>query len=126
MASPSHPALMGLLQGLSDEIRLLPERLHQSMSSGEAQFEALTTALTMGFNRIEKLICSTSLAQDQAAFGIAAEKCSSTSPSLTHAPTYGHASASIMIAEQGFIVPDPEPILKAYLRYEGCTNAEDF
>ncbi|MQM15923.1 hypothetical protein Taro_048876, partial [Colocasia esculenta] len=34
VAALPHPALMGLLQGLGDEIRLLPERLHQSMSSG--------------------------------------------------------------------------------------------
>ncbi|MQM03081.1 hypothetical protein Taro_035855 [Colocasia esculenta] len=85
VAAPPHSALIGLLQGLGDKIRLLPKRLHQSISSGEAQFKVLTTALTMGFSRIEKLICSTSMAQDQAAFGTAAEKCS-TPLSLTHAP----------------------------------------
>ncbi|MQM21905.1 hypothetical protein Taro_054952 [Colocasia esculenta] len=105
--APPHLALMGLLQGLGDEIRLLPKRLQQSKSSGEAHFEALTSALTMGFSRIENLICSTSMAQDQATFGTDAEKCFSTPPSLTSVPAYGNASVSVMIVEHGFIAPDP-------------------
>ncbi|MQL84667.1 hypothetical protein Taro_017170, partial [Colocasia esculenta] len=86
---------------------LLPERLQQSKSTDEAHFEALTTALTMGFNKIEKLICSTSMAQDQAIVGTNAEKCFSTPPSITLAPTFGDANTSVMIVEQGFIAPDP-------------------
>ncbi|MQL92855.1 hypothetical protein Taro_025488, partial [Colocasia esculenta] len=106
MATPPHPALMGLLQGLGDEIRLLPKRLQQSKLTDKAHFEALTIALTMGFNKIEKLICSTSMAQDQATFGTDAEKCFSTPPSLTPALAFGDANAFVMIVEQGFIAPD--------------------
>ncbi|MQL82536.1 hypothetical protein Taro_015016 [Colocasia esculenta] len=99
VAAPPYPALMGLLQGLGDEIRLLPERLQQSKSTDEAHFEALTIALTMGFNKIEKLIASTSMPQDQPTFGTDAEKCFSTPPSLTPARTFGDANASVMIVE---------------------------
>ncbi|MQL90625.1 hypothetical protein Taro_023219 [Colocasia esculenta] len=111
VATPPHPALMGLLQGLGDEIRLLPERLQQSKSSDEAHFEALTTASTMGFKKIEKLISSTSMAQDQPTFGTDAKKFFSTPPSLTPAPAYDDANASVLIVEQGIIVPDPVSVV---------------
>ncbi|MQM13827.1 hypothetical protein Taro_046756 [Colocasia esculenta] len=114
VAAPPHPTLMGLLQGLGDEIRLLPERLQQSKSSDEAHFEALTTAVTMGFNKIEKLISLTSMAQDQPTFGTDAEKFFSTPPSLTPAsaaPAYGDANASVLIVEQGIIAPDPVSVV---------------
>ncbi|MQL91410.1 hypothetical protein Taro_024024 [Colocasia esculenta] len=109
VTAPPHPALMGLLQGLRDEIRLLPERLQQSTSSNEAQFEALTTVVTMGFDKIEKLISSTSMAQDQPTFGTDAENFFSTPPSLTHAPAapaYDDANAFVLIVDQEIIAPD--------------------
>ncbi|MQM14998.1 hypothetical protein Taro_047933, partial [Colocasia esculenta] len=56
VAAPPHPALMTLLQGLGNEIRLLPERLEQYKSCNEGHFEALTTAVTTEFNKMEKLI----------------------------------------------------------------------
>ncbi|MQL76506.1 hypothetical protein Taro_008896 [Colocasia esculenta] len=114
VAAPPHPALMALIQGLGDEIRLLPERLEQSKSSNEAQFEALTTAVTMGFNKIEKLISSTSMAQDQPTVGTDAENFFSTPPSLTPAPAapaYGDANASVLIVDQGIIAQDPVSVV---------------
>ncbi|MQM19531.1 hypothetical protein Taro_052536 [Colocasia esculenta] len=130
VAAPPHPALMGLLQGLGDEIRLLPERLQQSKSSDEAHFEALTTALTMGFKKIEKLISSTSMAQDQPTFGTDAEKFFSTPPSLTpapQAPAYDDANASILIVEQGIIVPDPamSKLLRFYKEWTCKSEASE-
>ncbi|MQM08234.1 hypothetical protein Taro_041089 [Colocasia esculenta] len=110
VAAPPHPALMALLQGLGDEIRLLPERLEQYKSCNEGHFEALTTDVTTGFNKIEKLISSTSMAQDQPTVGTDAKNFVSTQPSLTPAPAapaYGDASASVLIVDQGVIAPDP-------------------
>ncbi|MQL84742.1 hypothetical protein Taro_017249 [Colocasia esculenta] len=110
VAAPPHPALMALLQGLGNEIRLLPERLEQYKSCNEGHFEALTTVVTMGFNKMEKLISSTSMAQDQPTVGTDAENFISTQPSLTPAPAapaYGDASASVLIVDQGIIAPDP-------------------
>ncbi|MQM21489.1 hypothetical protein Taro_054531, partial [Colocasia esculenta] len=110
VAAPPHPALMALLQGLGNEIRLLPERLEQYKSCNEGHFEALTIAVTTGFNKMEKLISSTSMAQDQPTIGTDADNFVFTQPSLTPAPAapaYGDASASILIVDQGIIAPDP-------------------
>ncbi|MQL84009.1 hypothetical protein Taro_016514 [Colocasia esculenta] len=114
VAAPPHPALMALLQGLGNEIRLLPERLEQYKSCNEGHFEALTTAVTTGFNKMKKLISSTSMAQDQPTVGTDAENFVSTQPSLTPAPAapaYGNASASVLIVDQGIIAPDPVSVV---------------
>ncbi|MQM17780.1 hypothetical protein Taro_050758, partial [Colocasia esculenta] len=114
VAAPPHPALMALLQGLGNEIRLLPERLEQYKSCNEGHFEALTTVVTTGFNKMEKLISSTSMAQDQPTVGTDAENFVSTHPSLTPspaAPAYGDASASVLIVDQGIIAPDPVSVV---------------
>ncbi|MQL91409.1 hypothetical protein Taro_024023 [Colocasia esculenta] len=111
VVAPPHPALMDLLQGFGDEIRLLLERLQQSKSSNEVQFEALTTAVTMRFDKIEKLISSTSMAQDQPTFGTYAKKIFSTPPSLTPTPAYDDAKASVLIVDQGIIAPDPVSVV---------------
>ncbi|MQL90898.1 hypothetical protein Taro_023514 [Colocasia esculenta] len=114
VAAPPHPALMALLQGLGDEIRLLPKRLEKYKSCNEGHFEALTTAVTTGFNKMEKLISLTSMAQDQPTVGTDAENFVSTQPSLTPAPVapaYGDASASVLIVDQGIIAPDPVSVV---------------
>ncbi|MQM06732.1 hypothetical protein Taro_039561, partial [Colocasia esculenta] len=107
---PATPARERPVTSTPPPPRLLPERFQQSKSSDEAHFEALTTVVTMGFNKIEKLISSTSKYQDQPTFGTDAEKFFSTPPSLTPAsvaPAYGDANASVLIVEQGIIAPDP-------------------
>ncbi|MQL96601.1 hypothetical protein Taro_029275 [Colocasia esculenta] len=112
VAAPPHPEIMALLQGLGDEIKLLPERLQQAKSSNEAQIEAFTTAITMGFNKMEKLIRSSSMPQDQPIVGTDAEKFISTPQSITPAPAlaspkYGDANAFALIVDQEIIALDP-------------------
>ncbi|MQM23418.1 hypothetical protein Taro_056482, partial [Colocasia esculenta] len=112
VAAPPHLEIMALLQGIGDEIKLLPERLQQAKSSNEAQIEAFTTSVTMGFNKMEKLIRSSSMPQDQPIVGTEAEKFISTPQSITPAPAlaspkYGDANAFALIVDQEIIAPDP-------------------
>ncbi|MQM01543.1 hypothetical protein Taro_034296 [Colocasia esculenta] len=109
---------------------LLPERLEQYKSCNEGHFEALTTAVTTGFNKMEKLISSTSMAQDQPTDGTDAENFVSTPPSLTPspaAPAYGDASASVLIVDQGIIAPDPamSTLLRFYKQWTCKSEATE-
>ncbi|MQM09016.1 hypothetical protein Taro_041873 [Colocasia esculenta] len=123
---------MALLQGLGDEIKLLPERLQQAKSSNEAQIEAFTTAVTMGFNKMEKLIRSSSMPQDQPTVGTDVEKFISTPQSITPAPAlaspkYGDANASALIVDQEIIAPDPvmSKLLRFYKQWTWKSKANE-